>query len=149
MTDSDSSAKETEPQKQKALRNKSKTTPYSRRIKSKRQKVNNEIATNCNHVKKEISVSQNGSTKEMTPVKNLKRLTNSDSGITSGISTVEKGGTSTTEKLNPRMNRGESSDREKVTKNYEWFKKRVDQARRGYRKRATLPPPSSSDSSDD
>lgn len=148
ITDSDSSAKETEPQKHKALRNKNKSTPFNRLIKSKRQKINNDVANN--QVKKEMTVIQHGSKSSYTtPIKNSKPISNSDSGITSGVSTVEKNGTSTPEKLNLRMNKGESSDRERVTKNYEWFKKRVDQARRGYRKRTTLPPPSSSDSSDD
>lgn len=150
VTDSDSSAKETEPQKQKVLRSKCKSAPYTRRIKSKRQKTNNDIANCNNQVKKETAVILNSSTsKEVTPAKNTRHITNSDSGITSGVSTVEKNRNSTTEKLNSRMNKGDSSDCERVTKNYEWFKKRVNQARRGYRKRTTLPPAGSSDSSDD
>lgn len=70
-----------------------------------------------------------------------KRLANSaktlpptpDSGITSDLSTVEK----FEENASRQRNGAESSDCESKLKNLECFKKKVDVARRGYRKRST------------
>jgi hypothetical protein len=149
-TDSDSSTKDL--QKRKISRSKNKTTTslalYTHRdsrIKSKCQKVNNEdIYGHNKSFTKEAIVFHNGVDNKitpMTPPKDSKHST-SDSGITSGVSTTEKNNASTT------RGRTESSDRERTIKNLEWFKKKVDVARRGYRKRIMLPTPSSSESSD-
>lgn len=153
-TDSDSSSKEV--QKRKVTR-KSKAssmalmTRRELRVKSKRQKVNTEDSNNHNNNRSTTKeTAHNGISKEptVTPLKNNKYPGNSDSGIASGIS-ADKNNASTAEKSNTR-GRTNNSDHERSTKNYEWFKKKVDVARRGYKKRTMVPsPPSSSDSSDD
>ncbi|XP_058809986.1 DDB1- and CUL4-associated factor 5 [Phymastichus coffea] len=153
-TDSDSSSKEV--QKRKITR-KTKTSSmvvHSRRelrVKSKRQKVNAEESSNHNNNRNSSKESIHNGTSEdslVTPSKNTRCPMNSDSGIASGMS-ADKSNVSTAEKSNSR-GRTASPDRERTTKNCEWFKKKVDVARRGYRKRTMLPSPSSSsDSSDD
>ncbi|XP_014214692.1 DDB1- and CUL4-associated factor 5 [Copidosoma floridanum] len=168
-SDSDSSAKEAPTQKRKQLvRNKSKVacaSSYSRRdtrsCKNKRQKINhpevegsNSHAAGNSRQQRDSATSvvgQNGgSCSAMQMVSTPPPLTRSskrsvaasDSGIGT---TVEKSGASTVEKRT-RFGRAESSDRERSTKNYELFTKRVDQVRRGYRKRSM---PTDSDSSDE
>ena len=56
-----------------------------------------------------------------------------DSGITSGVSTVEKNG----EQVQKEQNDAESSDHEQKLKNLEFFRKKVDVARRSFRTRPT------------
>ena len=153
-SDSDSSATEQQ-QSRKSTRNKNKASTSSvasntrrdGRGKSKRQKVGNDVECNS-HSKKELA---NGGTKEtsMTPEKNARNAATSDSGITSGISTTEKSNTTVEKTTGGRTTRAESSDRERIIKNLEWFRKKVETARRGYRKRAMLPSPGNSDSSDE
>ncbi|XP_076379030.1 uncharacterized protein LOC143259660 [Megalopta genalis] len=69
-----------------------------------------------------------------TPVnKSCKVPSTPDSGITSGVSTVEKNG----EQAQKEQNDAESSDHEQKLKSLECFRKKVDVARRSYHNRST------------
>lgn len=148
--------------KQFNVRNKTKATcvasSYSRRdtrsSKNKRQKVSHEAENASNKKTKrdtavvvtqnpECSTSMETTISTPPPTRSSRR----SAGVSdSGVGTIEKsGGPSTTERRS-RSGRAESSDRERAAKSYELFSKRVDQARRGYRKRGM---PIDTDSSDE
>ncbi|XP_015120228.1 DDB1- and CUL4-associated factor 5 [Diachasma alloeum] len=80
----------------------------------------------------------NGARNDVTPLKRVRKVPPTpDSGIQSGLSTLEKS----------RCNGNGGSSDERSPQSIERFRKRVDSARRGYRKRARLEE-SASDSSD-
>ncbi|XP_034941352.1 DDB1- and CUL4-associated factor 5 [Chelonus insularis] len=69
----------------------------------------------------------------LTPIKkNAKAPPTPDSGVTSNVSTIEKCDTA----AEAACNGAESSDHERTLKTIECFKKKVDAARKGYRKRS-------------
>lgn len=93
---------------------------------------------------------QNGELLMSTPksdIEKSRKIHVSDSGITSGNSTNEKC-SSAGRNPNDRV-RACSSDREQTLKNLERFRKKVDCARRGYRKRVMVPSSKSSSESSD
>ncbi|KAF7397304.1 hypothetical protein HZH68_008526 [Vespula germanica] len=131
-TDSDSSIK-TRRKKHRKCKNNLKRD--SSKSKSKRLKLDNDGEGES--IKKEY-VNGTSTTKTQedeisTPIKKLCKVPSTpDSGITSGVSTVEKN----SNEIQKGHNGAESSDHEQKLKSLECFRKKVDVARRSYRNRS-------------
>ncbi|CAK9814260.1 DDB1- and CUL4-associated factor 5 [Anthophora quadrimaculata] len=133
-TDSDTSIKV---HRRKHKKYKSNLKNDTTKNKSKRQKIDYDTKKKkpdwkiyLNGVNNTTKVQEDGPS---TPVnKSSKVPSTPDSGITSGVSTSEKNG----EQAQKDQNDVESSDHEQKLKNLEYFRKKVDVARRSYRNRS-------------
>ncbi|XP_076749837.1 DDB1- and CUL4-associated factor 5 isoform X1 [Xylocopa sonorina] len=133
-TDSDTSIKV---HRRKHKKCKSNSKSDSSKNKSKRQKIDYDAKKKKSDWKIYLNGVNNTTRVQegcpSTPVnKSSKVPSTPDSGITSGMSTSEKNG----EQAQKDQNDGESSDHEQKLKNLEYFRKKVDVARRSYRNRS-------------
>lgn len=147
-TDSDASVKVHRKKHRKCKNNARRDAGKS---KSKRQKVVNETEDEKAewkiYLNRLITTTKVQGDGPSTPIKKSCKVPSTpDSGITSGVSTVEK----SSEQTQKEHNEPESSDHEQKLKNLETFRKKVDVARRSYRNRSTplLQALSTTDSSD-
>lgn len=146
-TDSDSSIK-TRRKKHRKCKNNIKRD--SSKSKSKQLQLDNDGGGES--IKKEcVNGSSTTKTKEdeiSTPIKKLCKVPSTpDSGITSGVSTIEKN----SNEIQKGHNGAESSDHEQNVKSWECFRKKLDVAKRSYRNRSTSlsqPISTTTDSSD-
>ncbi|KAG7202814.1 hypothetical protein KM043_009971 [Ampulex compressa] len=132
-TDSDSSVKG---HRRKHRKSKNNSRRESGKSKSKRQKVaddSEEENSEWNEYTNGTSSTKIETDGSLTPFKKSYKVPSTpDSGIISGVSTVEKnGGNAQNER-----NEGDTSDHEQKLINLECFRKKVDVARRNYRNRS-------------